>query len=103
MGELKNQKEGEVTEVGVNNQGRKVILEEELDDIVKRYVQGMCSAGTPIGTKFVMAGTEDVVKVYGRTLLFENGGHISLTRNWALSILGRMVYLRCKAATMSKP
>ena len=61
-----------------------MLLVEELDDMVKRYVQGMRSAGTPICTKVVMAGGEGIVKVYDRTLLFENGGHISLTRNTGL-------------------
>ena len=101
--EVKKQKEGEVTKLTVNKHGRKVLLGEELDGMVQKYVQAIRDAGTPIGTNVVMAAAQGIVKAHDRTFLFENGGYISITRNWALSLLGRMDYVKRKATTKSTP
>ena len=100
--EVKKQK-GEVTKLAVKKRGRKVLLGEELDGMVQKYVQAIRNAGTPIGTSVVMAAAQGIVKANDRTLLFENGGYISITRNWALSLLGRMGYVKRKATTSSTP
>lgn len=87
----------------MKKRGRKVLLGEELDGMVQKYVQAIRDAGTPIGTNVVMAAAQGIVKAHDRTFLFENGGYISITRNWALSLLGRMGYVKRKATTKSTP
>ena len=102
MEEVRKQKD-EVTKLTVKKHGRKVLLGEELDGMVQKYVQAIRNAGTPIGTSVVMAAAQSIVKAYDRTLLFENGGYIAITRSWALFLLGRMGYIKRKATTKSTP
>ena len=64
-----------------------------------KYVKAMRNAGTPICTSVVIAAAQGIVKAYDRTFLCENEGHVSISRNWALSLLGRMGYVKHKATT----
>ena len=57
---------GELTKLTVKKRGRKVLLGEELDGMVQKYVQAMHNTGTPIGTS-----DQDTVKVYDRTILLK--------------------------------
>ena len=56
------------------------MLGEQLDSMIKNYVKGLHSAGTPIGSSVVMAAVEGIIRAHDRTLLVEYGGHISISK-----------------------
>ena len=80
-----------------------MILGEQLDCKVQNYIKALRNAGTPIGSSVVMAAAEGLVRAYDRSLLVEYGGHIEISKTWALSLLGRMGYVKRKATTKSTP
>ncbi len=82
--------EDEVTTLQKLKRGRKMILGEQLDSKVKNYIMALRRAGTPIGSSIVMAVGEGMVRAHDRTLLVQYGGHIQITKAWALSLLKRM-------------
>ena len=99
---LETKKDGEfkeVTSLPTKKLWRKLMLGKEIDGKVQEYVTAIRKAGTPIGSSLVMAASNCIIK----TLLFENGGHILITRDWALSLLGRMGYVKRKATMKSTP
>ena len=79
------------------------MLGEQLDAKVKNYVQALRSAGTPIGSSIVMAAGEGIVRAHDRTQPVQHGGHIQITKTWALSLLKRMGFIKRKATTKSTP
>lgn len=79
------------------------MLGEQLDGKVKNYVQALRSAGTPIGSSIVMAAGEGIVRAHDRTLLVQHGGHIQITKSWAMSLMNRMGFVKRKATTKSTP
>ena len=93
----------EVKSLPGHKRGRKVMLGEELDGKVQSYVKALRAAGTPIGSSVVMAAAEGLVRAYDRTILVEYGGHISITKSWVMSLLGRMGYVKRKATTKATP
>ena len=48
---------------------------------VKAYVTELRENGCPINTAIVIATAQGIVKGYDSNLLFENGGHINLTKD----------------------
>ena len=46
-----------------------------------------------------MAAGEGIVCAYDRTQLVKHGGHIEITKTWAMSLLKRMGYVKRKATT----
>ena len=94
-----------MTKLPVHKRGRKVMLGEQLDGKVQKYVQALRSTRTPIASSVVMAAGERTVGAYDRTLLIQRGGHIAITKTWALSVLKMMsyMYVKCKATTKSTP
>ncbi len=92
-----------VTSLPAKKKGRKLMLGEELDEQVKKYVKFLRANGTSIGTNVIMAAAEGIVRAHDRTLLAEYGGHMSFTKTWALSLLQRMGYVKRKASTKSTP
>ncbi len=49
-----------------------------------------------------MAVAEGIVKNHDSNMLVCNGGHISLTKNWAKSLLQRMGYVKRQASSKAK-
>ena len=74
----------------------------KLDDDVQKYIIALRQAGTPINCKIVIAAATGIVKATDHTLLYENGGHLTLTKTWAYSLLKRMGYTKHKASTKTK-
>ena len=70
---------------------------------MRRYsITALRKAGTPVNARVILAATEGIVKATDRTWLFENGGHIKLSLNWAYSLLRRMGYGKRKATTKAR-
>ena len=74
-----------------------------MDDKVKNYVQRLRINGAPIGSSIVMAAGESLIKAHDRTMLVQHGGHIQITKSWAMSLLKRMGFVKRKATTKSTP
>ena len=81
--------------------GRPLLLGNELDDRVKRYIKDVRAAGTPIDTTVVMASGETIVRT-DKKLLKENGGPINITKSWAKLLLSRIGYVKRKACSTAK-
>ena len=62
----------------------------------------MEEAGAVINSAITIAVAEGIVKKHNSNLLMCNGGHISLTKTWAQSILKRMGYVKRRASTKAK-
>ena len=44
-----------------------------------------------------------MVKAHDRTMLVQHGGHIQITKAWAMSLLQRMGFIKRKVTTKSTP
>lgn len=82
--------------------GRKLLLGEELDNNVKRFVSSIRKSGEVVNTAIVKAAGRGIVLSVDRSLLRENGGHIEITRAWALSLMNRMELVKRKGTTSNK-
>ena len=79
-------------------QGRPLLLGEELD----KCVQNLQEIGDVVNTAIVTGAAIRIVSAQNCALLLENGGHISITRGWAKSILHRMNYVKRKGSNAGK-
>ena len=83
--------------------GRKLLLGDQLDAKLQSYVKALRSAGNPIGSSIMMGAASGTVSAYDRTFLVEYGGHISISKTWALALLKRLGYVKRKATMKSTP
>ena len=88
----------QVKAIPAGKRGRLLLLG-ELDKDVQKYISALRDAGVAIGTKITIAAAEGIVMAHNRSLLVQHGGHIELTRDWALSLLSRMGFVKRKATT----
>ena len=93
--------EEEITQLAKKRRGRPLALG-NLDEKVQQYIRALRKAGTPVNARVVVAAAEGIVTATDRTLLFENGGHIKLSLDWAYSLLKRMGYVKRKATTKTR-
>ena len=82
--------------------GRPFLLGNLLDEQVQSYVLALRDAGAVINTAIVMAEATGIVQNHNSRLLKCNGGHIEITKYWALSLLERMGYVKRKSSTKAK-
>ena len=92
----------EVTSLPVKKRGRPLLLGEDLDEKVKRYVVAIRNNGGIVTTAITLAAASAIVRRTDRNLLAENGGHITLTRNWAKSLLYRLHFVKRRGSTAAK-
>ena len=81
--------------------GRPLMLG-DLDDLVKDYVKQLREAGGVVSTDVVMAAARGIVISKNRALLKDYGGHISIEKSWARSLLIRMNFVKRKGSTAAK-
>ena len=89
-------------EIRPKKRGRKLLLGDELDSLVQRYIVGVRESGGVINTQIVIAAARGIVLSRDRTMLRENGGSIDITRTWALSLMNRMSFVKRKGSTAKK-
>jgi len=65
-----------------------------LDGWVQSYIKDMYCYGIAINTVVVMASAEGIVIHHDSNLLASNGGHITISKDWAKSLLHRMGYVK---------
>ena len=99
LASAKRSEYSDVTALPPKKRGRPLAMGEILDNDVQKYIRALRLAGTAVSVALVQAAGEGIVMAKDRTLLVENGGHISITRGWADSLLKRMGYVKRKATT----
>ena len=78
--------------------GRPLLLG-DIDSQVQTYLKKVRDSGGVINSRIVMSAARGLVLYYNPSLLKEKGGHVELSRNWALSLLERMQYVKRKGST----
>lgn len=74
----------------------RLLLLGTLDSKVQLLLKKIRENGGTVNARIAISAAKGIVMYYNPSLLLENGGHIELTQNWAMSLLERM---RRKAST----
>ena len=91
----------EVTSIASRKRGRSLALW-DVDEDVQKFITALRKSGTPVNTPVILAAAEGIIKSRDRTLLVEHGGHIRLTKNWAVSLMQRMNFVKRRGSTKAK-
>ena len=59
----------------------------------------MRESGGAVNSRIAMSAARGLLLHFNPSMLKENGGHIELSKNWALSLLERMKFVKRKATT----
>ena len=81
---------------------KKLLSGEQLDSKVQFFIKSVRDSGRVVNFAIVRAAAKGIVLSHDRSLLFENGGHIELTKSWAKSPLKRMNMVKRKGTTSKK-
>ena len=60
----------------------KLLSGEKLDSKVQFFIKSVRDSGRVVNFAIVRAAAKGIVLSHDRSLLFENGGHIELTKSW---------------------
>ena len=82
--------------------GWPLLLGENLDKKVQNYLFSLRDVGGVINTAIVQAAVAGMVKRKDPRLLASNGGHISLSKDWAHYMLQRIGFVKRKGTTKAK-
>ena len=88
----------EITELPVKPRGRPLLLG-KLDQKVQCYLKKVRESGGVVNSRIVRSAAKGLVSYFNPSILVENGGHVDLSQNWALSLLERMNYVKKKGTT----
>ena len=83
----------------VAKMGWPLLLGEDLDETVQNYLFSLRDVGGVINTAIVRAVAAGMVKKKDPRLLAVNGGHISLSKDWARYMLQRIGFVKRKGTT----
>ncbi len=81
--------------------GRPVLLGENMDAMVQKYVLKVREKGGVVNTAIVIASAKGNLKQMDRTLLAEYGGHVTVAVSWAKSLQKRMNLTKRRGTTKS--
>ena len=84
----------QVLELHRKKTGRPLLVIEELDTQVQEYIKDMRKRGLAINTSIVIASGRGIIMNKDANQLFENGGAIYLTKDWAKYLMKRMGYVK---------
>ena len=68
----------------------------DFDNRVQLFIRAARENGAAISARVVMSAAEGLLNKFARYQLASNGGHISVTKSWARSLLRRMGYTQRK-------
>ena len=90
----------------VAKRGRPLLLGDTLDTEVKSYIRSVREGGGLITTEITMAAARAIVRKYNPGLLTDEStgeeGPITITSNWAKSLLYRMKFVKRRGSTTTK-
>ena len=92
----------DLQELPCKKHGRPLLIGDELDEQVKRYITYLRKEGAVVNVHVVMAVGEGIVMGRDANLLACNGGSIVLTKEWARYVLQRMGMVKRRANTKTK-
>ena len=92
----------EVKILSLAKRGCPLLLGETLDNHVKAYVRSVYGSGGPVTSTITIAVGRVIVRKYDSKLLIENGGPLSLTTNWAKSLLYHTNFVKRKGCSTTK-
>ena len=98
----RNGKDLEVKDLPSKKRGRPLLLGERLDSYVEQYLTMLRGKGGVVNTALVMACAEGFITNHDSNLLTSNGGYITITKDWAKSLLHRMGFVKRRASTSAK-
>ena len=76
-----------VKELTTKKQGRPLLLGKELDKAVQECIEATRAVGGVINTAVVMGAAEGIISARDISKLSSHGGHITITKTWAKSLL----------------
>ena len=79
-----------------------MLLGEKLDKEVGAYIKAVCEAGKVVATSITIAAATAIVQRADKSLLGENSGPITLTTNWAKSLLYRLNFGKRRGSSAAK-
>ena len=79
-----------------------MLLEKNLDDLVKEWIENLRILGGDVNTTVVMAGAQGIILSRDSTKLQLHGGHINITKSWVMSLLIRMSFVKRKCSNAGK-
>ena len=91
-----------VRELIDNRLGHPLLLGEEMDVQVRAYISELHANGCPVNTAIVIATGQGIVKDYDSNLLSENGGHLTLTKDWAKYLLKKLSFVKRRSSSAAK-
>ena len=89
----------EIMILPVKKRGRKLLLGQDLDQMVQLYLRKVRDGGGAVSARIVMAAARGILLKCNRSLLAEFGGPVLLNKYWAHSLLKRMKFVQRKATT----
>ena len=92
----------EIKELHCKKAGKPLLLGEELDKQVREYVKYLRERSAVVNSAVVMEAAEGIVMSKDANLLAYNGGGISLTKDWAKSLLRRMGMVKRRVSSKGK-
>ena len=92
----------QVQELARKKTGRPLLVTEELDTQLQEYIKDLRKRGLAINTSIVIANGRGIIMNKDANLLFENGGGINLTKDWAKYLMKRMGFVKQKACSKAK-
>ena len=81
---------GEIQELPRKKTGQPLLVTEELDIQIQEYIKELRKCGLAINTSIVIASGCGIIMNKDANLLFENGGGINLTKDWAKYLMKQM-------------
>ena len=79
--------------------GRKLLLGDELDKKVQKYLRALRDNGGSVSVDIVIAAAKGIVMKTNKHILVEYGGHVNLSKNWAKALIKRMGFVKRKGTT----
>ena len=98
----RNGEELPIKDLPQKKRGRPLLLGEQLDNQVEKYLKTLRDKGGVVNTAIVMACAEGVITNHDSNLLANNGGYITITKDWAKALLSRMGFVKRRASTSAK-
>ena len=91
-----------VKRLPVKKRGRPLLIGEKLDGEVKAYIRAIRTMGGVVTTTIMIAAGKAIVSRADRSLLAENGGPVTLSKNWAKYLVYRLNFVKRRGSSTAK-